>query len=255
MPMSRPVRIRPLILGLAVWAGWAASLEAQVLEGRLLSMDRDRPISFGAVQLLTLDGEEVTRASTGVDGRFTLAAPEPGSYLVRGEAAFHRAWVEGPVELAPGQNLSVQFRLPHRAVALDPVEVTVEARLPNVARSGFYERSRWGRGHFFGARDIDRRRPFGTRQLLSPLPRVETRYVIGRGTVVLFRVPPTVRNLSGLCVPRVFLDGFVQPEFDLDSVLPEDIGGIEVYTSPAWVPPQYGGGLTGCGVILIWTRR
>lgn len=253
--MSRSAQIRSLAVGLWVLVAVPAPLVAQSLEGRLLSMDRDRPIPFGAVQLLSEDGNELSRATTRVDGRFTLEAPGPGSYLVRGEAAFHQTWVEGPLAVADGETLRVDFRLPHRAVALAPMEVIAEARGSNVARSGFYERARWGRGHFFTADDIDRRRPARTAQLLSPLPRVEIRYAPARGPVVLFRVPPTFRNMSGLCAPRVFLDGFVQPEFDLDSVSPEDIGGIELYTSPAWVPPQYAGGLTGCGIILIWTRR
>lgn len=253
--MFRSGRLGSLAFGLGVLAAAPAALGAQWIEGRLLSTDRDRPIPFGAVQLLSEDGNELSRTIAGLDGRFTLQTPGAGSYLIRAEAAFHHTGVEGPLAVTDGEILRVNMRLPHRAVALGPVEVIAEARHPNVALSGFYERARWGRGHFFSADDIDRRRPARTAQLLSPLPRVEVRYSFDRGTVVLFRVPPTFRNLSGLCAPRVFLDGIVQHEFDLDSVVPEDIGGIEVYTSPAWVPPQYAGELTGCGIILIWTRR
>ena len=38
-----------------------------------------------------------------------------------------------------------------------------------------------------------------------------------------------------------------------DIVQAYDVSGMEVYRSPVETPPQYGG-LTACGVILLWTK-
>lgn len=42
--------------------------------------------------------------------------------------------------------------------------------------------------------------------------------------------------------------------FDVNSVSPEHIAGIEVYTSTAQIPAKYDRTGGGCGVLLIWTR-
>jgi hypothetical protein len=42
--------------------------------------------------------------------------------------------------------------------------------------------------------------------------------------------------------------------FDVNSVPPEHIAGIEVYTSGVQVPAKYNRTGGGCGVLLIWTR-
>ena len=60
-----------------------------------------------------------------------------------------------------------------------------------------------------------------------------------------------------LCVASVYLDGMYLPALtvrDLDNyVRPEGIAGIEVY-SDATVPAAYQRALSGCGVIIIWTK-
>jgi hypothetical protein len=42
--------------------------------------------------------------------------------------------------------------------------------------------------------------------------------------------------------------------FDFDVIHPNNVEAIEVYRSPAEVPPQYGGAEAACGVILLWRR-
>jgi TonB family protein len=66
-----------------------------------------------------------------------------------------------------------------------------------------------------------------------------------------------VRLRGNRCAPLVWLDGFpaTAAEFDLDSVDPYIVEGIEIYMGIATVPPQFrwmdGGG--SCGAIVIWT--
>jgi hypothetical protein len=64
------------------------------------------------------------------------------------------------------------------------------------------------------------------------------------------------------CFLDVYLDGAMvfdsrTPEhglFDVNTVPPDHIAGIEVYTSAAQIPAQYNRTGSGCGVMLIWTR-
>ena len=64
------------------------------------------------------------------------------------------------------------------------------------------------------------------------------------------------------CFMDVYIDGALvfdssKPEFglfDVNSVPPDHIDGIEVYSSPAQIPAKYNRTGGGCGVLLIWTR-
>ena len=42
--------------------------------------------------------------------------------------------------------------------------------------------------------------------------------------------------------------------FDINSIQPADIGGVEVYTSTATIPPKYNGTRATCGLVVIWTK-
>jgi hypothetical protein len=64
------------------------------------------------------------------------------------------------------------------------------------------------------------------------------------------------------CFMDVYVDGVMvfdsrNPQFglfDVNTVPPEHLAGIEVYTSPAQIPAKYNRTSAGCGVLLIWTR-
>ena len=46
-----------------------------------------------------------------------------------------------------------------------------------------------------------------------------------------------------------------QPHFDVNSLGPSQIEGVEYYAEAAQAPAQYSPGLeSGCGVLLLWTR-
>ena len=69
---------------------------------------------------------------------------------------------------------------------------------------------------------------------------------------------------SPRCTPSVFLNAFpVQLAFngvapfsigDIDAMVrPSDLLGVEIYAA-GQVPPVFGAGMTGCGVIAFWTK-
>jgi hypothetical protein len=57
--------------------------------------------------------------------------------------------------------------------------------------------------------------------------------------------------------PLIWLDGVRVPNAEFDEMSkPEDIAGLEVYTSAAGVPAQFMDRTNaGCGTIVIWTRH
>jgi hypothetical protein len=59
----------------------------------------------------------------------------------------------------------------------------------------------------------------------------------------------------------VYLDGALYysadmpgPPLDISTFNLLTLQAVEVYRSPAEMPPEYNGTNSGCGVILIWTR-
>jgi hypothetical protein len=64
------------------------------------------------------------------------------------------------------------------------------------------------------------------------------------------------------CYMDVYLDGALvqdarHPEYGLfnaNTISPEHVGGIEVYSSAAQIPAKYNRTGSNCGVVLIWTR-
>jgi hypothetical protein len=37
-------------------------------------------------------------------------------------------------------------------------------------------------------------------------------------------------------------------------VLPDQVAGIELYTGPATVPPEFNATGSACGVVAVWTK-
>ena len=139
--------------------------------------------------------------------------------------------------------------------ALDTVRVTAGRGV-----SGFDMRRRGTVGQFITAADIERENPKNTTSLLRT--RDGLRYTFDRvGN-------PFIAMTAGpgrACRPAIYVDGFPPPPAppavagvaSLNwMVHPEEIGGVEIYNSPAMVPAQFaGGGMRTCGVIVFWTRE
>jgi hypothetical protein len=64
------------------------------------------------------------------------------------------------------------------------------------------------------------------------------------------------------CYAQVFLDNMVaysgrdgEPLFNINSTAPSEIEAIEYYANPTQTPVKYAALNSGCGVVVIWTRR
>ena len=119
-------------------------------------------------------------------------------------------------------------------------------------RTGFYERAKRGIGSQFSREDLDAIRVLRTSDVLRRVPGVRLRRN-GPGTASA--VSRRGQGLSGLCTLEVYVDGMrMFAPYDLDLIPPDQIEGMEIYDGPG-TPIQYQSLRTGCGAVLIWTRR
>ena len=224
----------------------------------------------GAIAGLTVDsagapipGVEVrvgskTVTSDGV-GRFQIDGIEPGS---RGVLARRLGYAPDSlvVTVAPGLVDTVRFVLHAVASTLDGVDIVGTSEISARLRGFESRRARKNGGQFVTREDIDRRMPQVASDILRRLQGLRIVDSMGVQLAVSTRGPkPDLRNPRPLapCVLRIGVDGILkEPYFPVNTVVVSDIHGVEVYSGPATMPPEFGGARrdAGCGLIMIWTR-
>ena len=192
-------------------------------------------------------------------GQFQLPALTSGTYrVVARRTGFVPDTVQ--VELAPDDSVSLWIVLRRIVVQLRSVVVDADYAAPRLA--AFEERRhRSFGGHFVTRPDIEAQAPSETSDLLRRVPGLrvaDSSHVMvpisNRGYKVL-RIGQEL--VAAQCVMRIGLNGFIRnSSFTLDSVSPQDIYGIEIYSGPATIPPQFNAGAIdmSCGLVMIWTK-
>lgn len=190
-------------------------------------------------------------ARTGPTGRFEITGLPAGTYSIETRAiGFTRR--RDIVDLHPDRSAEVEVVLARQALVLPDVAVT--ERAPAVTE--FDQRRRQGRaGHFMTREEIDKRHPIRAEELFRTVPGFT---VVPSGGFDYAIVSSRDARASGYCQPDIYLDGTKIPVDPQQGgglpVGPDEIYGIESYPNIANAPPQYRS-TSGCGVILIWTRR
>ena len=192
---------------------------------------------------------------TDAEGRFSLADLPPG----RHEVVFsHLGYIERAesIGVEAGRVASARIVLAVDAIALDPIEVTVDRRDRNLQDAGFYQRREDGWGYFVDREDIEKWNPIDLTDALIRFPGV---------AIVADARSPIDRRLRlrgrgrGVCSPTIYLDGVMLTglrAFSINDIVdPLSVAGIELYRGLAGVPGQYSGLVSSCGVVLIWLRR
>ena len=71
-----------------------------------------------------------------------------------------------------------------------------------------------------------------------------------------------MRGVMSPCQPSIVIDGVRLPDLtgaDLNMMVsPEEVAGVEVYTSAGTVPAQFKGlsqESMRCGAVVVWTKR
>lgn len=219
-----------------VLAGASASA-AQTVTGEVVTAADHTGIESADVALLTPDSIRAAASVTSASGRFALAAPGPGEYLIRVVRLGFGDVTIGPVSLTEAQTIQVQIRLEAEAIALEPMTVVASIR-------GIQQRDLWE----YHQRLARYERYIGT----NIFPREElAEHDAWTFAEFMRRMAPRIATSGDRCRPLVFLNGKRMTPDPLQSI--QRIEGIEFHRG---LGPS--GSLfvneDGCGVILVWTR-
>ncbi|MES2178945.1 MAG: TonB-dependent receptor [Gemmatimonadota bacterium] len=197
-------------------------------------------------------------ATTNDQGTFALAGIAPGTHrLVVRKLGY--APVEADVSFESNARVVRNVDMT-RVTTLDSVRVVAQSRY----MSSFEDHRQMGLGHFFTREDLAKKEG---QSMSSIMRQVLGVLVLGRGAkqyVSTKRLGPSLNPTKANCYSRVYLDNqlvyaggrlWQEDPFDINSVSPDKLEGVEIYTGPSQIPAKYAGPNTACGVVVLWTRR
>ncbi len=263
-----------MFVGLALAVPASASAQRHgVLRGSVLREADDGPIGGSEVSIPALG----LAATTDSSGKFRLVNVPAGPQIVWvRRVGFER--VSAVLTFVAGDTLERDFSLVQAATVLPKVYVNGTPSAFTGKLADFEGRRRLGMGHFLTAADLEKDQG---RKLADVMARIPGPWVQrgtfggkawlvgGRGQVSFMRNGPQKLDAAdakagaklNLCYSAVVLDGsFVyqgqdgESLFDLNSIDPESIAGLEVYNSTAEIPAMYNGTRSTCGLVVIWTK-
>lgn len=255
LPVPRGSAGALLLFILLAWTG-AAPAQAQIV-GRVIDAQTREPVPNAGVALLDSAGTARAQVVTNEDGRFVMApASGPGRYDVQVIALGYVGTPTDAVDYT-GESVFLEILLSPAPIEMEGIEVSVEALDPALEAQGFYQRERMTGGLFVAPEDLEDRVLVRASEALRRLPGVN----VSRGEPVFAR---GIGVGSG-CPPDVWVDGTPVrrgegtpgglQRFDDLLPAPQNIAAVEAYPGGASVPAQFGGVTSGCGVIVVWTKR
>ena len=152
------------------------------------------------------------------------------------------------------QTTEVELLLDITVLPVAAIVVEIKTLERRRKMDGFERRRAMAFGRFITREEIERSKPRRLSLLLYRVPGVRIR----RSPLAPFNITLTTTRSGGFCEMNYYLDGVLQPlntGFDIDFVPPEDIDGIEIYTSPNRTPLIFSHPGVRCGVVAIWTRH
>lgn len=246
------------------------AVPAATLEVTVTDAESGTPIAGAQVRLR----ERATGGVTDAQGLLRLAALAPGA-----DDALVRFLGYGPalsrIELHAGDTTRIALQLRRVPAELAEVEVAAD-REPWRSLPGWEGRRRVGLGHAITRADIERFKPTKSIELMRRVPGVRLLPIGGDRYVIRMARAP-----GGGCQPQVYLDGVkvmneiatggppppppgamrrasparVTQGSILETIQPESIEAIEVFTGASQIPPEYNQTGSVCGVVLVWLKR
>ena len=216
------------------------------LSGRVVN-DKGDPVGSAMISLAS-----GARARANPQGEWTLDGLKAGTRILDVRAIGYYP-SRRPVDVIAGAG-PVQVVMGTFEAVLDTLRIKATG-IRGVDEGGFEERRRsLGFGKFLSEEEIRRQSPVQTSDLFTRIAglRVYPDTFLMRGAFA-----DGFSGSMGDCNPAIFIDGTRMPSAsrtELDSwVQPGNISGMEVY--PDVPPPQFQDPLSGCGSIVIWTKR
>ncbi len=230
-----------------------ASARAQVIRGSVIDATTKRGIADVDVTLSDSARARERRISTDSAGNFRFVLEGSGAYTLRAQRLGYTTTSAEGVQVDRTEEIELQLKMGVEAIPIDPL-IIIARRPERLGRlAEFYDRvemmGKLGTGRFITRAEIESRNPHLTTDLLRMVPGLR---VSAQSRSVV------VTRQGGGCVPAIFVDGmFVNRDGRTsinDFVMPQMIEGVEIYRGPSEVPPQFQD-RSGCGAIVIWTRR
>ena len=214
-----------------------------------------RPLGSADVSVIGTSARVVTSEN----GRFRILEVPPGQYLLVARRIGY-APTSGIIQVPAADTLRLSYTLLRSNQLLDTMRIR-ETRV-SLRMLEFEQRRRQAQGQFITQEYMESRGSMAATDLLRNIRGLDVSRISTNqfaGSVALSRREGGGLNgdgASGACVMQVLLDGIVLPRnFNLELLPPpKQLAGIEVYSGPATIPPQFGGPERRCGLIAVWTR-
>lgn len=233
---------------IAAMVGLPSVGRAQRHTGALSGIVKDSAgIRIHGVEVIVIGTGAATRTDTA--GRFLLAGLPRGATDVSLRRIAYEPVVVN-IEVVEAETTEVEIRLGALAQSLPSVVVNDHTdRVRTLA--AFESRRKTGVGQFITRAEIEKRHPLRLSEMVRTIP----------GAMIVpaenGRVALRFARSSGACQPQFFLDGQrVTSSFNVDDLPPVDVEGVELYSGPAGLPPEFNHLYDGtvCGTVVIWTR-
>ncbi len=250
-----------LAVALAAIPGMApdgmAAQEAVEVAGTVVDDGAGEPVDGATVRLADASGS-ARETITGADGAFAFAQVAPGTYALA-VRRFGYELLSTPLEVGAQAPPRLDLRLTPQAIPLDPLEVGVAGRPPDLVESGFYDRMEEGWGTFFEPEWIEASKVGFVRlrdylwvlQNRAPLSRCE------KIPVYLDRRP--IGTTPGWGTDDSYPGGIFTAGLDrlpplLEELSVSDLGAAEVY-QPGTKIPMFAWTFTTavCGAVILWS--
>lgn len=264
---SRAFVIWSVVAVVALLGVAPTSSHAQTINGTLMEVESGTPISLGLIIMMTESGDSVTSGVTNGQGRFSVSAPDAGSFYLIASAFGFKETPAGVFELGPSGEMDVEFRIAAAPMPIDGILVSLQrpALEHQLVKNGFVRRVTRGLGHFITPVAIERATARTAADLFRGIPGVLLQFPQG-GLNAFEGETLRMTGVGQYCTPTIYLDG-ARMAVDMTQNMPIDllaplqmIDAVEIYRRPAEVPIEYGmttsGDVSGgpCGVVVIWTK-
>jgi hypothetical protein len=195
------------------------------------------------------------KAITSASGAISLAFLPPGVSVLHIRKIGYTPRLQ-TVSVSPADTVPITLTL--RPLAQLMPEVRTTASNTTSGRLAMFEQHRAeGWGHFLTGEQLAKAEGRQTSDVFRTVPGVLL--LPDRRSTGWYVASMRHGGGGGPCPSTVVVDGIVRlgdfdRPFDINSIRPEEMAGVEFYAGGATEPIAYGGSQNGCGLVVIWTR-